>query len=82
MRIVMLGGSGFLGRYVLRALISDGHDCTVLTRNATHRNTLNLVPGVRLVQADVYDQEVLAGQFSGAGAVISMAGILNESGHG
>jgi NADH dehydrogenase len=31
-----------------------------------------------LVQADVYDVDVLAGQFAGADAVISMAGILNE----
>lgn len=82
MRIVLLGASGFLGRYVLQALISDGHHCTVLTRNAAHRSTLRLMPGVRLAQANVYDKEVLASQFSGAGAVISMAGILNESGRG
>ncbi|MCW8925259.1 MAG: complex I NDUFA9 subunit family protein [Xanthomonadales bacterium] len=82
MRIVLLGGSGFLGRYVLRALTDDGHHCEVLTRNAAHRSTLNLLPGVHLVQADVYDKEALANQFSGADAVISMAGILNESGRG
>lgn len=82
MRIVLLGGSGFLGRYVLQALTRDGHHCTVLTRNATRRNTLSLLPGVSLVQADVHDKAVLAGQFSGADAVISMVGILNDSGRG
>ncbi len=82
MRIVLLGASGFLGRYVLQALIDDSHYCTVLTRNATRRSTLNLLSGVRLVQADIYDRDVLAGQFAGADAVISMAGILNESGRG
>jgi NADH dehydrogenase len=82
MRIVLLGASGFLGRYVLQALTRDGHHCTVLTRNAGHRSTLRLMPGVHLAQANVYDKEVLASQFSGAGAVVSMAGILNESGRG
>jgi uncharacterized protein YbjT (DUF2867 family) len=82
MRIVLLGASGFLGRYVLQVLTGDGHPCTVLTRNAVHRSTLRLMPGVRLAQADVYDKGVLASQFSGAGAVVSMAGILNESGRG
>lgn len=82
MRIVLLGGSGFLGRYVLQALTRDGHQCTVLTRNAAHRSTLRLMPGVRLAQADVYDKGELASQFRGAGAVVSMAGILNESGGG
>jgi uncharacterized protein YbjT (DUF2867 family) len=40
------------------------------------------MPGVELAQADVYDADVLTEQFAGAGAVVSMAGILNESGGG
>jgi len=39
-----------------------------------------MCPGVRLVQADVHDPEALAGHVAGAGAVVSMAGILNEGG--
>jgi len=38
-----------------------------------------MLPGVQLVQADVYNPEVLAGCFTGADAVVSMAGILNGS---
>ena len=82
MQIVLLGASGFLGRYVLKTLTGQGHRCTVLTRDSTGRSTLRLHPGVKLVQADMYDREVLATLFAGAGAVISMAGILNESGRG
>lgn len=82
MQIVLLGGSGFLGRYVIRALTGDGHQCKVLTRDVNRRSTLRLQKGVELAQADVYDRDLLAKQFEGADAIISMAGILNESGRG
>jgi len=82
MRIVLLGASGFFGRYLLRALTADHHHCVALTRASVRRNRIELLPGVELVQADVYDADVLAKQFAGADAVVSMAGILNESGRG
>jgi NADH dehydrogenase len=80
MRIVLVGASGFFGGYLLRALTADRHHCVVLTRAAVRRSTVNMLPGVELVQADIYDADALAAAFSGADAVISMAGILNESG--
>jgi len=82
MRIVLVGASGFLGRYLLNALVADGHQCVVLTRAAVRHGDINLMSAVELVQADVYDAEVLASRFEGADAVVSMAGILNESGGG
>jgi len=80
MQIVLVGASGFFGRYLLRALTADQHHCVVLTRAAVRRCTVDMLPGAELVQADVYDVDVLIEQFTGADAVISMAGILNESG--
>ncbi len=80
MRIVLIGASGFLGGYLLRALTAEGHHCIVLTRAKARRSTVDMLPGVELLQADVYNPEVLAEQFAGANAVVSMAGILNESG--
>lgn len=80
MRIVLIGASGFFGEYLLRALIADQHQCVVLTRSAAQRKKLDLMKGLELVQADIYDTGVLAEQFAGADAVVSMAGILNESG--
>lgn len=82
MRIVLVGASGFFGKHLLQALTRDSHQCVVLTRSAARRGTTGMLPGVELVQADVYDPDVLVEQFSGADAVISMAGILNESGGG
>jgi len=82
MRIVLVGASGFLGRYLLNALVADGHHCVVLSRAAVRHGNIGLVPGVELVQADVYDADALVAQVKGADAVVSMAGILNESGRG
>ena len=82
MRIVLVGASGFFGRFLLNRLVDDGHHCVVLTRAAGRHGNLGLMRNVELVQADVYDAEVLAARFKGADAVVSMAGILNESGGG
>jgi uncharacterized protein YbjT (DUF2867 family) len=82
MRIVLIGASGFFGGHLLRAFTADQHQCVVLTRDAVRRGSVDMIPGVTLVQADVYDPDVLLEQFSGADAVVSMAGILNESGGG
>ena len=41
-----------------------------------------MLPGVELAQADVYDSDALTAHFTGADAVVSMAGILNERGGG
>jgi NADH dehydrogenase len=82
MNIVLIGGSGFLGQYLVRELVADGHPCTVLTRCTSKRREFSLEKGIRLVQADVYSVDVLTRRFQGADAVVSMAGILNEPGFG
>jgi len=82
MRIVLIGASGFFGGHLLRALVSGRHECIVLTRAVARRACVGMCPGVRLVQADVHDPDELARHFAGADAVVSMAGILNESGGG
>lgn len=82
MRIVLIGASGFFGRHLLRALTSDQHQCVVLTRAAVRRGCVDMLPGVELAQADVYDHAALVKHIDGADAVVSMAGILNEGGSG
>ena len=80
MNIVLVGGSGFLGQYLVNELVANGHQCTVLSRNIERRREFRLKPATRLVQANVYDADELTRRLEGADAVISMAGILNESG--
>jgi NADH dehydrogenase len=80
LRIVVLGGTGFVGRHLLPRLLRDRHGLRLLSRNlASHAERL-LPPGVELLQMDVYDPDALRSAFAGADAVINLVGILNESG--
>lgn len=79
-RIVVLGGTGFVGTHLCAQLIRDGHAVRVLTRNRERGKHLIVLPGLELVDANVHDPAVLAAQFAGRDAVINLVGILNENG--
>jgi NADH dehydrogenase len=79
-RIVVLGGTGFVGSHLIPRLASQGLSITVLSRNRERHRELTVLPTVRVVSANVYDPNVLAAHFKGADAVINLVGILNESG--
>jgi NADH dehydrogenase len=80
LRIVVLGGSGFIGRVLCARLLREGHVVRLLSRNlAAHAERL-LPPGLDLRQVDVYDPDELRAAFAGADAVVNLVGILNESG--
>jgi uncharacterized protein YbjT (DUF2867 family) len=79
-RIVVLGGTGFVGRRLLRRLAVDGHDLLLLSRNlGAHLDRL-LPPDVNVRQMDVYDEAALRAAFADADAVVNLVGILNEHG--
>lgn len=82
MRIVILGGSGFVGSALLRRLAGDGHELVVPTRNRSRHRELALRTRVQVAEGDVFDRDWLARQFADADAVINLVGILNESGIG
>ncbi len=79
-KIVVLGGTGFVGSHLVPALVADGYRVDVLTRNAERTRALAVLPRVRLLSTDVNDRAALARRLRGACAVINLVGILNESG--
>lgn len=80
LRIVILGGTGFLGGSLVPRLAADGHRLLLLSRNReTHRQS-TVGRNVTVVSADVYDPPTLRRHIAGADAVIHLVGILNESG--
>jgi uncharacterized protein YbjT (DUF2867 family) len=79
-RVVVVGGSGFVGRHVVARLAAAGHAVVVPTRRRESAKHLILLPTVEVVEADVYDRAALVRLFAGATAVINLVGILNESG--
>ena len=80
--ICVLGGTGFIGSSIVNQLVRHGYQVVIPTRNREkNRNNLILLPGVELIQADIYDQRQLSRLFSGCDAAINCVGILNESRH-
>lgn len=76
--LVVLGGTGFVGRHLVARLVRDGRRVTVLSRNRNIERDVAVLPGVRLESVDPYDADALAARLVGADAVINLIGILNE----
>jgi uncharacterized protein YbjT (DUF2867 family) len=76
-RILIIGGSGFVGRHLVRRLAEDGHFVVVPTRRRERAKHLILLPTVDVVEADVHDPEALEGLVSGCDAVVNLVGILH-----
>ncbi|MEO7326437.1 MAG: complex I NDUFA9 subunit family protein [Dokdonella sp.] len=79
-KIVVLGGTGFVGSHLVPRLHADGHTITVLSRNRDKHRELGVLPRVMVLNADVHDRCTLAGHLTGADAAINLIGILNERG--
>ncbi len=78
--VLVVGGSGFVGRHVVNRLVAGGHSVVVPTRRPVNANPLKLLPTVDIVECDVNRPGVLARLAERASAVINLVGILNESG--
>ncbi|GAC1358160.1 MAG: NAD(P)-dependent oxidoreductase [Ktedonobacteraceae bacterium] len=70
MRILITGGTGFLGQHLARALQTAGHDITILGRNF-HSGALRtlLAAGARPVVADLRDAAAVRAACKGCAAV-------------
>lgn len=82
MKIVILGGTGFVGRSIVHALQARGHRIDVLSRNRELQRDLGIYPGVRTLSTQVYDQAALTQRFANADAVINLVGVLQNNGFG
>jgi len=79
-RIVMLGGTGFVGSHLVPRLAAGGHRIALLSRNRELHRSLAVLPNVSIHSADVYEDAVLRRHCDGADTVINLIGILNASG--
>jgi uncharacterized protein YbjT (DUF2867 family) len=81
--VTVFGGSGFVGRHVVRALAQRGYRVRVAVRRpdlAGHLQPLGNVGQIHAVQANVRDRASVERAVAGAWAVINLVGILYESG--
>lgn len=80
-RVLILGGSGFVGRRLVGALAALDYSVRVPTRNRARSRRLLVIPEAEVVQADVHDPATLCNLMRGCDCVVNLVGILNERGH-
>jgi NADH dehydrogenase len=77
-KVCILGGSGFVGRYVTQALAERGLEVKVLTRMRERAKHLVVLPTVDVVEANMHDEAELVEQLQGHDAVINLVGVLHN----
>ena len=81
--VTIVGGAGFVGRYVVQLLAASGVRLRIVARNPRSASFLQPLGGLGQIQAvrgDVRDPASLARAFEGATAGVNLAGILAEAG--
>jgi len=76
-RVVVTGGGGFIGAYLVKRLVRDGWDVAVvdsMVRGDASRFA-EVADDVELFTCDVRDQDALEGAFKGAEVVMHLAAI-------
>ena len=78
-RVLVLGGSGFVGRHLCEHLVRLAWQVTVPTRRWAHALPLQIFPSLTVIEADVHDEDRLAELIAGQDAVVNLVAILHGS---
>ena len=76
-KVLLLGGSGFIGTYIANRLSQRGIEATIPTRHRERTKALIMQPGVDMPEADIHCARTLTGLMHGHDAVINLVGILH-----
>ncbi|MFK7989599.1 MAG: NAD-dependent epimerase/dehydratase family protein [Sandaracinaceae bacterium] len=75
-RVLVTGGAGFIGHHLVAALLTRGHEVTVLDDLSMGRADW-LAPEVRMIVGDVRDPEAVARSLDGVRHVFHLASIVS-----
>jgi len=78
-RVLVLGGSGFVGRQVCEQLARLGWQITVPTRRAVNAASVQSLPGLTVIEANVHQEADLARLIPGHDAVVNLVAVLHGS---
>ncbi len=70
MRLVVAGGTGFVGRHIVRGLLDAGHDVGVLGRDPRRTYSIPMLRGADALEGNVTEPRTLVGVLDGADGVI------------
>jgi NADH dehydrogenase len=75
-KVLLLGGTGFVGRHVCEKLVAAGVRVTVPTRRRQNANAILMLPTVDVLEANIHDEAMLQQLVSGQDAVVNLVAIL------
>ena len=78
-KVVVLGGSGFVGTQVCTAFARAGWQVTVPSRARVHGGHLLALPSLSVLEVDVHDEQALCDTLAGHDAVVNLVAILHGS---
>ena len=76
-KIIVLGGTGFVGTHLCEKLVREGWQVTVPTRRAIHAKAVMHLPGLTVQQLDVHDEAALTRVVAGHDALVNLVAILH-----
>ena len=76
-RVLLLGGTGFVGSHLCEKLTRQGWQVTVATRRAANASRIQMLPGLQVAVADVHDPAALERLLAGHDAVVNLIAILH-----
>lgn len=77
-RVVLIGGTGFLGTAIANRLAEAGVSVLIPTRRRSRAGRVLLLPNVEVIEADCHDEATLSSLFADADAVVNLVGILHS----
>jgi len=78
-KIILLGGSGFVGKHLAIELAQRGYRITLPCRRPHRLNALKVLDNIELVEANIMDPVQLSALCKGHDVVFNLIGILNET---
>lgn len=78
--ICILGGTGFVGSWLVNRLTAAGYRVRVPTRRAQRSRHLGVLAKVTVIETDVHDTAALERLVDGCDVAVNLVGILNERG--
>jgi len=76
-KILILGGTGFVGRHLCEKLTQLQWRITVPTRQEGGARSIQMLPALEVFQADIHDEAALARLVAGHDAVVNLVAILH-----
>ena len=76
-KVLILGGTGFVGRHLCEKLAAGNYRATILTRRRSNARHLQMLPMLDVVEGSAHDSAALAPLLAGHDAVVNLVAILH-----